>query len=92
MQQKGPVSVLVAPLDWGLGHATRCIPIIKELIKQGVTVIIAASGAQKTLLKQEFPGLKYLEIPGYHIRYKQGILLKWGLFLSIPAILRKIKK
>ncbi len=36
--------MLVAPLDWGLGHATRCIPIINELIQQGAQVIVAASG------------------------------------------------
>ena len=38
--------ILIAPLDWGLGHATRCIPIINELIKQDCEVIIAADEAR----------------------------------------------
>lgn len=92
MIQKEPVSVLIAPLDWGLGHATRCIPIIKELIHQGARVIVAASGSQKNLLKEEFPLLEFIEIPGYEIRYKRGFLLKWNLAMRIPAILKKIKK
>jgi UDP:flavonoid glycosyltransferase YjiC (YdhE family) len=92
MNQKRPVSVLIAPLDWGLGHATRCIPIIKELIQQGTRVIIAASGLQKNLLREEFPYLEFIEIPGYEIRYKRGFLLKWTLVIMIPAILKKIKK
>ncbi len=92
MIQKEPVSVLIAPLDWGLGHATRCIPIIKELIHQGARVIVAASGSQKNLLKEEFPLLEFIEIPGYEIRYKRGFLLKWNLVMRIPAILKKIKK
>jgi hypothetical protein len=92
MIEKGPVSVIVAPLDWGLGHATRCIPIIKELIHQGARVTIAASSGQKTLLKLEFPQLEFLEIPGYNIRYKGGILLKWGLFFNVPCLLRQIRK
>jgi UDP-N-acetylglucosamine transferase subunit ALG13 len=92
MIQKRPVSVLIAPLDWGLGHATRCIPIIKEFIQQGAQVTIAASGDQETLLKQEFPLLEFLEIPGYEISYKTGILLKWALFARVPVLLRKIKK
>ena len=37
--------ILVAPLDWGLGHATRCIPIINELVRQDCTVWIAAGGS-----------------------------------------------
>jgi Glycosyltransferase family 28 C-terminal domain len=92
MNQKRPVSVLVAPLDWGLGHATRCIPIINELIHQGALVTIAANGDQKTLLEQEFPMLEFLEIPGYEMTYQAGILLKWALLIRIPILLRKIKK
>jgi hypothetical protein len=92
MNQKGPVSVLIAPLDWGLGHATRCIPIINELINQGARVTIAASGSQKTLLIEEFPLLEFIEIPGYEMRYKRGYLLKLGLLWRIPVILKQIKK
>ena len=92
MQQKEPVSVLVSPLDWGLGHATRCIPIIHELIDQGARVWIATGGTQLFLLKQAFPQLDFLEMPGYEIRYKQGFFLKWGLFSRIPSILRQIRR
>jgi len=92
MNQKEPVSVLIAPLDWGLGHATRCIPIIKELISQGAKVFVAVNMGQKALLNQEFSQLEFLEIPAYHISYKRGILLKWALFFNIPSLLRQIKK
>jgi UDP:flavonoid glycosyltransferase YjiC (YdhE family) len=92
MIEKGPVSVLVSPLDWGLGHATRCIPIVKELITQGARVVIAANADQKTLLNPEFPQVEFVDIPGYHIRYKRGFLLKWGLFLQFPFILSRIRK
>jgi hypothetical protein len=72
MMENAPISVLVAPLDWGLGHATRCIPIIKELIQQGARVIVAANPGQKTLLKSEFTQIEFIESPGYHIRYSGG--------------------
>ena len=49
--------IIVAPLDWGLGHATRCIPIIYALLEAGCEVLIAAEGFQKNLLAGEFPGL-----------------------------------
>jgi Glycosyltransferase family 28 C-terminal domain len=92
MQQQRPVLALVAPLDWGLGHATRCIPIVKELIKQEVSVVIAASGAQKKLLQDEFPALEFIEIPSYQIHYKKGFFLKWALFFQIPFLLKSIKR
>ncbi|MEJ0083449.1 MAG: hypothetical protein WDM78_21425 [Puia sp.] len=92
MMENDPIFVLVAPLDWGLGHATRCIPIINELIQQGARVVVAANPAQNTLLKSEFPRIEYIEAPGYNIRYKTGILLKWGLLFRLPSLLKQIKR
>lgn len=92
MQQKGPVTVLIAPLDWGLGHATRCVPIINELVDRGARVIIAASGSQKSLLMQEFPLLEFHDIPGYEIRYKKGVFLKYALLFAVPFLLKQIRR
>lgn len=64
--------VLVCALDWGLGHATRSIPVIHELRRQGAEVILAASNAAGKLLRQEFPTLDYHELPGYSPVYQAG--------------------
>jgi UDP:flavonoid glycosyltransferase YjiC (YdhE family) len=64
--------VLVAPLDWGLGHATRSIPIINALLAQGCGIIIAAEGSVKVLLEKEFPGLAFLPLRGYRIHYSRN--------------------
>ena len=53
-------TILVAPLHWGLGHATRCIPIINKLLKNKADIIIAGNGRSLELLKKEFPKLKFL--------------------------------
>ena len=75
-----PRTVLIAPLDWGLGHATRCIPIIRILKDRGIHLLIAVRGAQKILLQNEFPELEFLDIPGYEIRLSgRGKKLVWGL-------------
>jgi Glycosyltransferase family 28 C-terminal domain len=62
-------TVIVASLNWGLGHATRCIPIIEALQAAGATVILASDGGALDLLKREFPHLRALELPAYNIRY-----------------------
>ena len=69
--------VLVAPLDWGLGHTTRCIPIIQELLLQDFTVLLAAEGSSAYLLSKEFPSLTILSLKGYQIYYsKTKVFLK----------------
>ncbi|MEL6987299.1 MAG: glycosyltransferase, partial [Bacteroidota bacterium] len=36
----GEKKILIAPLNWGLGHATRCIPIIKYLLSLDYKIIL----------------------------------------------------
>ena len=79
--------ILVAPLNWGLGHATRCIPIIKELERNDFEPILASDGVALSLLKKEFPHLRCLELPAYMVTYaKKGYLLKWIIVFDSPRI------
>lgn len=85
--------ILVAPLNWGIGHATRCIPIIHALLKHGFEPVLASDGAALLLLKKEFPKLTALSLASYKIRYsKSAAGLKWALLKQVPNILRAIKK
>jgi len=87
------LKVLVAPLDWGLGHVTRCIPIIKELINQKCIVVAAVSGIQKTILLREIPDLDFVELPGYGIKYgKNRAMTVFQLICSIPKILIRVNR
>lgn len=86
-----PYRILIAPLDWGLGHATRNIPLIMSLLDEGCSVIIAADGAIKTLLQHEFPTITFLALRGYKIKYskrKPWFLVK--IAFQVPAILLSI--
>lgn len=89
--KKTKKNILVAPLNWGLGHATRCIPIINQLIKNGFNPIIASDGKALELLKKEFPVLKTLELPSYNIEYaKKGANFKWKIIKNSPKLLEAI--
>ena len=83
--------LLVAPLDWGLGHATRCVPVIRDLLDHNCEVWLAGEGAQEKLLREEFPLLSFLPLKGYRLKYgKSGIAGK--ILLQIPSILKSIKE
>lgn len=85
--------ILVAPLNWGLGHATRCIPIIHELIRFNFEPIIASDGVALQLLKKEFPTLETFELPSYNIKYsKKSKHFKLKLIKDTPRLLKTIKK
>lgn len=82
---------MVSPLNWGLGHASRCVPIIRELLAQGAEVIIGAEEYPLGLLKAEFPQLKSVELPGYNITYPSGGNMAIHMLKIMPKILSGIK-
>lgn len=84
-------TILIAPLNWGLGHATRCIPIINGLLFNNFKVLLASDGAALALLRQEFPTLDFLELSSYNISYpKNGRNFKTHLIFQLPQISRAI--
>jgi uncharacterized protein (TIGR00661 family) len=85
--------ILVAPLDWGLGHATRLIPVTAELLERGCEIWFAGNKVQQTLFRQEFPDMPLLNLEGYNIAYsKNRKALAWKMLFQIPRILSSIKK
>ncbi|MCH2021943.1 MAG: hypothetical protein MK207_05630 [Saprospiraceae bacterium] len=80
-------NILIAPLNWGLGHAVRCIPIIDAFIRKGVNVIVASDGDALNLLRAEFPQLECIELPSYKIHYKTT-----NMFLNIAPQVPKLLK
>lgn len=81
--------VLIASLNWGLGHATRCIPIIRYLLSENIEVTIASDGEALELLQAEFPYLASIDLPGYKVSYKSHRLLDI-ILRNIPNVIRAI--
>jgi len=81
---------LVAPLNWGLGHASRCIPIIKHLIERDLRVVIASDGDALALLKQEFPSLTFEELPSYNVQYTSNKGFLQSILKQTPKFLKAI--
>ncbi|MBS1669042.1 MAG: glycosyl transferase family 28 [Bacteroidetes bacterium] len=92
-RDNAPLKVLIAPLDWGLGHATRCVLIINRLLEAGYEVIIASDGPQAQVLQKEFPTLRMVKLPGYNLTLGKGRRTTiFKICLQIPKILTEIKK
>lgn len=85
----GSKRILIAPLNWGLGHATRCIPIIRALLEQGHRPYLASDGAALVLLQKEFPELPHVELPSYEISYaEKGKHFKTKLIWDSPKLIK----
>jgi len=82
-------TVLVAPLNWGLGHATRIVPIVEALLNQNSKVIIAADRRPYEFLKQRFPDTEIIRFPGFEPEYTSKASMALKMALSFPLMLKK---
>jgi UDP:flavonoid glycosyltransferase YjiC (YdhE family) len=85
--------VLLSPLDWGLGHASRCVPLVRALRAAGHEVVLCAAGGGLELLRGEFPGLTFEEAPGHAMRYarRRALLAPW-LMAQVPLFLLSARR
>ncbi len=83
--------ILVCPLDWGLGHASRCIPLIYAFLEEGHEVLLAGSGQSAQLLKQEFPTLTFIPFESFTLRYSAGTSQIGAVLKAFPRLLKRIK-
>ena len=84
--------ILVCPLNWGLGHAARCIPIIQKLIENGNEIIIAADGFPLSLLQKEFPSIPTIQLKSYSIRYSKRNSQVGAMIRFLPKLISGIIK
>lgn len=84
--------ILYAVLNWGIGHATRSLPIIRELVKEH-DVTVLSTGRSLKVIKSELPHLNFIDQPDYSVKYtKRGGALLFSLFFQIPKILFRLKQ
>lgn len=84
--------ILVAPLDWGLGHASRCVPVVQFLVEQGFEVVIGGSVSSLSYLHERFPGLVTIELPSAKMNYGRGGMVSIPFLFSMFRFARNIRK
>ena len=80
------MKILVAPLNWGLGHASRCIPLIQRFLDEGHEVILGGDGDSLTLLRKHFPKLRYVYLAPLNLRYSAGSRQVWAMMKALPKL------
>jgi UDP-N-acetylglucosamine:LPS N-acetylglucosamine transferase len=83
--------ILIAPLNWGLGHATRSAKLI-QILKEKNTVFLASDGNALNWLSLEFPYLECVELPELKMKYSKIFGAAGGILFRLPHFIRSIRK
>ncbi|MDG2426233.1 MAG: glycosyltransferase [Flavobacteriales bacterium] len=91
--------LLFVVLDWGLGHATRTLPLIEESAKT-MRVTVASSGPALSWLRKHSSTFKFgtnaincFEKPGTEVRYnaRGGLLGQFTIASQLPRFVRSAR-
>lgn len=85
-------NILLSPLNWGMGHVARCIPIIHQLIEQENRIIIACNKDQEQIFRAYFPDLIYVFHEGYPFSFKGKGNFERDIFLHFFKLKKRLKK
>ena len=82
------MKILLAPLNWGLGHATRCIPLVRQFLEEGNEVVLAGDGDSLLILQRHFPTLRTITFPSLELRYTENNQQRGFYLRALPQLLR----
>jgi hypothetical protein len=83
--------ILIAALDWGMGHTTRCVSIIRQLITQKNEIIFAGNLDQCAFIKREFEDqVKFVHLDGYGVTLDSQKSAYWQLLNQFSKIKKAI--
>jgi len=80
--------ILIAPLNWGLGHATRCVQLVRQYMEAGHEVVLGGDGESLIWLKRYFPDLRTIELASLDLHYSSRNHQVGAMLHALPQLLR----
>ena len=79
-------NILFSPLEWGLGHAGRLIPLIRKLRERGHNIFIASGPVHTDFFRSESCEAFYINFPGFRPVYSGFIPQYLMIMLQLPLL------
>ena len=83
--------IAVAILDWGWGHAMRCLPIIESALDKGYRITLASGDQVLDRLGRLFPELHTLKLPSYKGQYRWNNMAM-NIAMKAPELIQALEK
>lgn len=83
--------ILISPLNWGMGHVSRCIPMIDHFLKNGNEVVVACNPVQQEIFKAYFTDLSYVDHLDYPFDFAGKGSFELDLMKQFGALRSRLK-
>jgi uncharacterized protein (TIGR00661 family) len=80
-------NILICPLEWGLGHAARMVPIARRLRELNQNVIFGSGEEHLAFFRKEVPGATYINFPGFKMKYSRYLPQYLMILLNLPRFI-----
>ncbi|MCQ2342149.1 MAG: hypothetical protein MJZ75_01460 [Paludibacteraceae bacterium] len=82
------MKILVAPLNWGLGHATRCAVLVRRYLAEGHEVVLGGDGDSLVWMRHYFPQLRYVQLASLELTYSKRNSQVGAMLCALPRLIR----
>jgi hypothetical protein len=83
-------NILICPLEWGLGHAARMIPLARKLQEMNNNIFIGSGEEHLALFRSELQNIECIHFPGFKPGYSRYFPQYMILLLKTPLLLYHI--
>ncbi len=84
-------TLVLAPLNWGLGHVSRIVPLIDKYKREGWNIILASDGIALKFLQEEYPNERIVDIKSVPLRYSKHASLLAHLLIILPKFIKNFR-
>lgn len=84
--------ILLCPLNWGIGHATRMVAYAKQLEKADNTILVAGADEVLAIFKEELPHVERFHLEDIHVHYSKSNKTVRKLLFYAPLFLLSLYK
>jgi hypothetical protein len=83
--------VLISPLNWGMGHVSRCIGLIHQLIQQENEIFIACDQNQQQIFETYFQDVNFISHAGYPFEFRGQGNFSWDVLLRFSSLAKRLR-
>ncbi len=84
--------ILISPLNWGMGHVSRCLALVHQLQQEDNTIVVACDAFQRNIFSQYFDNLMYIEHEGYPFNFRGKGRFALDLLLVYPELMKRMNR
>jgi spore coat polysaccharide biosynthesis predicted glycosyltransferase SpsG len=88
-EQISNAKIIFSPLNWGMGHVSRSLPLLEQLLNQHNSITVFCSAAQQKIYELYFSNLRFIHHDPYAFSFGKKGFNTLGFIKQLPSLIKQ---